>query len=465
MAHRTARLGIVVALPALMAAILAPSTAGDVLGAANENEVTRAIVLRQKLGFSAEPDFVGRTFVDSRYSASRFGIPLSDAEVADLEQRLAIRRAIEPAISLAREHPRYSGVFIDHAQGGVPVFLTTADPAAFALHIQDIVPRGAPYRVENVALTFAELRRLQERLIEDIPTLALEGIEVVMVGLVSQENSVSVGLKHLNPSISESVRTRYGSQVLVREIAHLAGGDGACSSGSTRGNCWPLMGGLKIWQDNYESSRMCTSGMIVRLAQTADLQFLTAGHCIGKTGGAGINWAHRTANGSEVIIGEALTHTWQNGSLADAGLIDIDAGDYPATKNLYFAADSQSVWPFQGYEFSSAQGDVGNDFVCRSGWKSGYRCGLVITQDAQKDVDGRTILHQWEVDFDACKGDSGGPYLLGYEVWGIHSDSDEDDGSGCNVATGTAWYSPIQWAMSALLDKGKPIVLCLDADC
>lgn len=103
--------------------------------------------------------------------------------------------------------------------------------------------------------------------------------------------------------------------------------------------------------------------------------------------------------------------------------------------------------------------NVGDD-VCRSGKTSGYLCGEITQEDRIRDVDGKDIEHQWVVDFDAIKGDSGGPYFMGSVAWGIHSDS-----TSANPPGGSAWYSPMSWVLSKLNSYGEPIVLCTNADC
>lgn len=67
---------------------------------------------------------------------------------------------------------------------------------------------------------------------------------------------------------------------------------------------------------------------------------------------------------------------------------------------------------------------------------------------------------------DASPGDSGGPYFTTSNgvtlAWGIHSDSLDDIDP---PSPGSAWYSPMQWVFSTLLNKGYDIVLCTDQYC
>ena len=83
---------------------------------------------------------------------------------------------------------------------------------------------------------------------------------------------------------------------------------------------------------------------------------------------------------------------------------------------------------------------------------SSYHCGTIVLTNRTKEVDGRTIDHQWVVDFDACPGDSGAPYLLNGVAYGIHTDST----TGCEPSKNQAWYSPIGWVLDVLAAQEPP---------
>lgn len=131
----------------------------------------------------------------------------------------------------------------------------------------------------------------------------------------------------------------------------------------------------------------------------------------------------------------------------------------PGDDNLFYASSQTDLRPVTNW-VSNANQDV-NDFLCRGGKTTGYRCGYIVTEDVTRFVDGKKIEHQWEVDFDSSRGDSGAPMFLGYGAWGIATSSTDDD----DPAPRLAWYSPMEWIFSKLSSYGEPITLCTSAVC
>ena len=145
--------------------------------------------------------------------------------------------------------------------------------------------------------------------------------------------------------------------------------------------------------------------------------------------------------------------TWFNGSSGDVGIITLTNTGQVA--NLFYASANTDVRPFTSYAFLS---DIQmNEWMCRGGATTGYLCGRIHDLDVSRDVDGKAINHQNEVDFDASPGDSGAPYFYTNEFDGIHSDS-TDDGA---PPPRYAWYTPYVWAATVV----STVDICLDANC
>jgi hypothetical protein len=67
------------------------------------------------------------------------------------------------------------------------------------------------------------------------------------------------------------------------------------------------------------------------------------------------------------------------------------------------------------------------------------------------------VAHLWKTDFDAIEGDSGGPYFVGNDYYGVHADSI----SGIDPPEeGNSWYTTIARAESV-----GGLDVCLDSNC
>src|SRR6185503_7314458 len=197
--------------------------------------------------------------------------------------------------------------------------------------------------------------------------------------------------------------------------APAAGGDDGepCYS---RSDCRPAKGGLEIRRS--DSGAACTTGLMVRVVGSSEVRLLTAGHCVAMTGGSGTSrtWTH---DGTGFAYSEA--YVWSDGADADVGVLNVNAGSVGDERSIVFESSTTDLVPMTGWKPTVEQ--IQGSLVCRAGATSGSVCGTVVQTNATKGVDGRSIDHQWVVDFDACPGDSGGPYTVGDVAWGLHTDS------------------------------------------
>ncbi len=409
-----------------------------------------ALSFRRSFGLEATDAIVQQSLVDPAFSDADWGVPLSATEIADLNHRVEVQEAIDPAFATAQSLGTSGGVYLDQLNGGIPVFLTTEDPAEFATALATLVPRAISYMVERVSFSISELYAVQAEIDADTPKLLDDGVDIGSTAIDVINNRVLVGVRSLGGGDLTLLQHQYGAAISVEEEQESQGGD-SCTS---RASCPPIKGGINIYLKDHPE-KACTSGVIVRKSTgPVDLYVLTAGHCIEKNGGVGARWKH-----DSTVFGTAVTEAWGNLSDADVGLIDIDNGDYPSTMNEFYAQYSWSIRAATTWQVSDHQ-NVG-DAVCRSGEYSGYHCGTIVNINKTKDVDGKQIKHQWVMDSDACPGDSGGPYFIGLSIYGIHSDSTD----GCNPGTNRAWYSPIDWALAKLSSKGWPSLMCFTSNC
>ncbi len=207
-----------------------------------------------------------------------------------------------------------------------------------------------------------------------------------------------------------------------------------CHSRSDCGS--PVKGGLQIAFTGWS----CTTGFVARHATSRKLFVLTAGHCIVSSGLSAL-WSHH-----DVDLGPASLYSFENGSSADSGAIEI--GETGPADQVYGTSndDIRTVTAL----VPNASQTVGS-IVCRSGSTSGWGCGRIVTADVVAKIQGRLIEHTWWTDFPSASGDSGAPVL------------DAQGGAAGVVIATTATqtvYSTVEGIENAL--DLKP---CLDAAC
>lgn len=388
------------------------------------------------------------TFDDAIASKSDWGAPLGPAAAAEIHRRAKLQDSLGRAFRAAASDRSSAGAFFDH--GDVPVFLTSGDPAKVRGKVARLIPGNVQPRFEKVRYSTADLYVLQDRINADLHAGRLQDLGITSTAIDTRANVVVVGASRVTEELRRSLVKEYGEGLLLAFEAASEGGD-ACNS---RTNCPPAKAGLEI-HSTYNSN-YCTTGPMVRVAFGSALRILTSGHCLGLSGGTGTSkkWTH---NGAE--IGWSEYYSWGDGADADVALIKPSGTSMTGARNLLYKSSSSDIVGLESWKPTAEQ--IQGSLVCRAGAKSGYVCGEITLTNKTKDVDGRSIDHQWVVDFDACPGDSGAPYLTDKVAWGIHTDST----AGCDPSTNQAWYSPMGWVFSVLASKGHPVELCGDPLC
>jgi hypothetical protein len=361
--------------------------------------------------------------------------------------REAKQAKLGPALRAAAKDANSAGVYIDDTD--TPVFLTAGDPAAERGKLIRLIPGDMASRFQRVTHSMKQLRALQDRVNVDLLAGSLQDQGISSTAIDTRANAVVVGSSVVSEALKATLAGKYGDGIVLTFEPPSQGGD-ACSS---RTNCPPAKAGLKI---NTSNGKYCTSGPMVRVSGSSALRILTAGHCVELTGGTGTSrkWTHHGAG-----LGWSEFETWADGADADVGLLNPSSYPVSGSRNLLYRASSSDVVGIRSWKPTDEQ--VQGSLVCRAGAVSGYVCGEIALTNKTKDVDGKSIDHQWVVDFDACPGDSGAPYLSGDVAWGIHTDST----SGCNPNTNQAWYSPMGWVFDTLAQQGHPVELCTDPTC
>ena len=431
-------------------ALAAPTSATDDRAAEAHRAHELAKSFRAKFGLRADPVFVDATFGDKRFSNRDWGVPLDSAEAAEIRRRVDVQESLGKALRKAAAEPDSAGAYFDGKAGDTPVFLTKRDPTKARGALGGLIPGNVAAQFQQVRFSTKELHALQERINADLRAGRLDADGITSTAVDTRANAVVVGAAVVSDELRTMLLARYGGGVALAVEPESEGGD-ACVS---RVNCLPAKAGIEI-RNNYNGN-FCTTGPIVRVANSSSLRILTGGHCLGLSGGVGTirRWTH---NGTQLGWSEA--YSWSNGADADAGLLNPSINPISGDRNLVYRSSSSDVVGLQGWKPTAEQ--VQGAVVCRSAAVSGYICGTIALTDKTKSVDGHSIDHQWVVDFDACPGDSGAPYLVGNIAWGVHADST----TGCDPSTNQSWYSPMEWVATTLAAKGHPIEACNDAAC
>jgi hypothetical protein len=451
-------------------------------------DLEAAIQFRETFGLRADPDFVLAVATDASPDSSRFGVPLTAAEVEDLDARMALREAFEPALEAAIKSPAYAGAFIDQLRGGQPVILTT-DQAAMERGLAEA--EGSELaEIRVVDRTLEELGTLSEEIQASEKELGEQGVNIVSVGIDIVGNRVQVGVAGSSVENSASITSRFGRD--VRVFTDEKTEFDAC----TVEQCWSstlggMKGGLRVRLVSNPGAHYCTSGFLVTKTDTGALSVVTAGHCIALGNNSGRDyWGHAGTPSEAVNIGYEAQyadaqgkHTWFEGSNADVALIVLDAESVAAipasSSNMLHVSDPGSNGFVTSVRAFSSQ--VVGDSVCRMGYGTylasgsiqGVTCGTISVYDINHEsCNGSgttcyTIHHTKEVSFDSVGGDSGGPVFHAtgpgtYAAYGTHVHS---------WVTGDplpkhGWYSPINYGRSQYqTTAGFTFDVCITGSC
>ena len=450
-------------------AVVAGRTALATTGVRPEGDgplFAHAIQFRSSLGLAADLDSVRASYANGRtYSSREFGVPLTVEERDDVSDRIKIQVETDAAVGAALKISGYAGHYFDQDDLGKPVFLFTDPSSPLVDAVRLALPEGTPHELRKARWTYAELVTMKEEVKEAVESLKTDSLEQTSVGIDVVANRVYVGLAAYETSKAEALNRAYPNQLVIEAIE-----PSETNSCTSMNYCWPMKGGLRIYQLDLSSHPKCTSGFLGRRNDTNAMVIVTAGHCL-EINGDGVNddWGHAlTPTGADNFGGE-LGRTWFENANADIGLIQLNSTASSAVgsnRNLLLVDEPgvvDSVTSIKPYLYQTA-----GMIVCRIGWGTGYggdppsndprTCGLIEThfnEDRDSCNPQHTICwnihHTWKVDFDSVGGDSGGPiYQLvvaepnTYAIaFGTHVDSE----IGSNADEG--WYSPINFGIQA----------------
>jgi hypothetical protein len=348
---------------ALLLQLVQPATGLAEVNDAQRMAVEQALRFRESSGFRADAAFVEATLTSgSEYDATRYGVPLSEAEETEIARRLDVQRRLGPAKDVAATLLGSAGYYIDQRAGGRPVSLfADIDPDQLD-ELRRAVPADIDFDVRAAKRTIDQLLAVQVAISDAVPDFQASGTRVVMVGIKPSLNQVVVGVHSASDQQVAAITSRFGDAVHVWNLPTAPELD-ACVS---RADCTPMKGGLEI--ESRYNNEACTAGWIGKISGTSPLRLLTAGHCIQLNGGTGTTkyWYHDGVN-----FGTARNETWYSRSAADAGLLTVSLS---SGRNLFYASVNTDI---RGVTSSVPNSQIGEgDFVCRAGGRAATGAGM-----------------------------------------------------------------------------------------
>jgi len=321
---------------------------------------------------------------------------------------------------------------------GTLSFAFTQNAQANVDQLSQSYPQPNMLRAVTVARSQQQLEALQQQMIAD-RRLANQGLLNVPgmpshydLGIDNRINKVYAVVEELTPLTITAFEARYGPDVVVRQ--GLLGVDEAC----TRANCGrDLRAGLLLTSDTIpcvdgpgNCRYICSSAFTVRHG-AGERQLLSAGHCLG-------NGRFHPANKRVGTVAQEV----DNDADVDAERIGVD-GNINLEPTIWIrsrerARDVRRVSP-------TPEGVMLDTRVCKSGAKTGFRCGRVL--DTAYSPDGTEDGGFIDTTYCAKGGDSGAAVFRQSTALGVHKGGSS---GGCRREGSHSYFTHIDHVEQAL---------------
>lgn len=393
--------------------------------------VAESLRFRRASGLTANPALVRRLVAergDHRASLERFGVPLTAAELRNLQARGRVAAQVP---TIRRQADRvaggsFAGLYVDQRAGGVVRVGFTRDAARHLRALRRVAPFPDRLRTFTPRHSQAALRALAGRVALD------PGAGVIEVAPDLARDSVDVGATHPTPELARRLRHRYKG-VPIRLVAsaplHALSAEHYDDYPAP-----PMRGALQIRRhDNLYYDTVCSAGFVSQGSiHPRNYWVISAGHC----GPPRALWTHPRSSGGDYRVGRGAGNELRSGSDADAQAIGLD----PAARSsqIYLHDYDRRRMRYQQRYDTDYRGEM----ICHAGDGSfmttgeGISCGYITATDARVNLaDGAnnyTLYHQRYASLRSCAGDSGGPIFKGNTGLGILSGG---DGGPCGNTT------------------------------
>lgn len=176
-----------------------------------EANIARAIDFRTSFGLRADEAWVRRVAADPAANPrkSRYGIPLTPSEVAELVARAATTGALTDVVqAYGVDHPDdFVDVFVDAAQGRV-IAQFAREIERHEAALRKLVAPDAPLDVEAVQYTHEELQVLFDRVVHD-GWLDERGYDLLDAGINTRANRVELYVSTADPDAVQTIAAHY----------------------------------------------------------------------------------------------------------------------------------------------------------------------------------------------------------------------------------------------------------------
>lgn len=213
----------------LIVAVFALASCQAEPGALNEPQLTNAELspqeildarrFRELFGLRADDAWIRQVAADptSEAGETAYGVPLTPAERADLDQRADKSHPIAEVIeAYGSGQPDWGGLFIDQTLGGIVVGLFTDQLDLHREAIRNQLYPGAAFEVRKVRWTLAKLQALAARILEDREWLGTVAAAWDGSGVDIGANVVVLRISSANAAASDLITAHYEAQGQLR---------------------------------------------------------------------------------------------------------------------------------------------------------------------------------------------------------------------------------------------------------
>ena len=293
-----------------------------------------------------------------------YGMPLSDAELAEVGARQQFGIDVEPLLEWAQDHPHYAGASFRLGRvGGLDVFVTSdvladeVDERAAELGLD------RPIEATVVEHPWDQLQKAMDEAWAAAPD------DVHSVGIDTSSNGVTVEIRADGDAAAVGARIEESVDVPVTVTTAPAPIPQGCNN---RQDCWDpvLRPGVRLTMGSrvLDVGRRCTMGFHVRVNGTGDEQLLTAGHCARATSASftgyskAYHWSLPGVPGDQGRIGPQTATAFVTATHPNYGwdVARFQMPDHRATDRIY------RIDPSTMRIVSTLRYPRENDYVCFS---------------------------------------------------------------------------------------------------
>lgn len=367
----------------------------------------------------------------SQYS-NKYQLKLTQKELAiinEIEQVYDYSSKVEKLIQSSEDkYSDFASVYLDtKAQGVLNVYvdidkkdLKEVKKALETIEVE--FPVKGKLKFNQVKYSEKELRDKQDEIVRNIEKIQEEyNTQITSVGVLLNKNSVTIGLKEFDSKIAESLKQKYGSDMIIVEEVAPAVSEGRMDPVNY------MEGGLLIADSARKSttpSGYCTLGFSA--IRDGRVVFVTAGHCLDDD-------EVSIFQGGK-LIGTNGGHIYNDFGNVDVGWIIPASGKY-GTKYIFQNAH-------QDVTITGTRTPSAGMAVRKSGATTYNTRGVIIDERTliQLTQSDGSVLNVYRVvaDYYSEGGDSGSPTYNGSDLLGIHS-------AGSNIKKDDPNYDPSRY--------------------